>query len=215
MKPFHYFTVLIITLLLLQSCGEKKGSKTVSIGKQEWMTEDLHVRTYQNGYSIFFCRNKEDWWKATSQEIGACCYIQYDSIKGKESGMLYNWHAVNDSRGLAPKGYKVPNVKDWKQLISFAGGTYVAGKHLKANGGSWFLDKGYVCEDKFGFKAKPSMLVTGTDANWGRNGRWWTSDAVTNGYFAKFVSMRSSSNECNIVSEIFKSEGLTVRCIKK
>lgn len=215
MKSFHYFTVLTITLLFLQSCGEKKESETIVIGKQEWMTEDLRVRTYQNGDSIFYCRNKDDWSKATSQDMGACCYLQYDSISGKEYGMLYNWYAVNDPRGLAPKGYKVANLKDWKELISFAGGTYVGGKYLKANDGSWIPHINHSCEDKFGFKARPSMLVTGTDANWGEAGRWWVSNVSVDGYFGQFVSMNYASDECYIVTKVFKSEGLTVRCLKE
>jgi uncharacterized protein (TIGR02145 family) len=37
-------------------------------------------------------------------------------------GKLYNWYAVNDSRGLAPAGYHVPTYSEWQTLITTAGG---------------------------------------------------------------------------------------------
>ena len=130
-------------------------------------------------------------------------------------GKLYNWYAVNDPRGLAPKGFKVPDVKDWKQLISFVGGKKIAGKHLKANNDSWFPYEDYVCEDTYHFKAKPSINVQDPEGiNWGKYGRWWTSDVAIDGYFAQYVAMGYGSDECNI-SGWFKSMDLTVRCLKK
>ncbi|MNJ88959.1 Fibrobacter succinogenes major domain [compost metagenome] len=179
------------------------------------MTEDLQVRTYRNGDSIFYCKNKNDWDSATNNDIPACCHMYFDSLKGKEFGLLYNWFAVDDPRGLAPRGYKIPNVKDWKQLISFSGGKSTAGRNLKASDGSWFPYENYVCEDKYNFKAKPSINVQDPEGtNWGKYGKWWTSDTATDGYFAKFTAMGYGSDECN-VSEWFKSMGLTVRCLKK
>jgi hypothetical protein len=46
---------------------------------------------------------------------------------------LYNWYAVNDSRGLAPAGYHIPIAAEWTQLTDFLGSE--AGKKMKSTSG--------------------------------------------------------------------------------
>lgn len=49
-------------------------------------------------------------------------------------GLLYNWYAANDSRGLAPIGWHIPTRTEWQTLITYLGGDSVAGEAMKETG---------------------------------------------------------------------------------
>ena len=72
---------------------------TVIIGNQEWMAENLKVTHYRNNESISDC------WSYNNDDSNADTY-----------GRLYSWHAVDDSRNIAPAGWHVPTDEEWKQL---------------------------------------------------------------------------------------------------
>jgi hypothetical protein len=48
---------------------------------------------------------------------------------------LYNWYAVNDPRGITPKGWHIPSDSEWLTLINFLGGYSLAGKKMKNTNG--------------------------------------------------------------------------------
>jgi uncharacterized protein (TIGR02145 family) len=66
----------------------------------------LEVSTYRNGDPITKVTNATQWVGMTT---GAYCYLNYDSVNNAKYGKLYNWYAVNDSRGLALSGYHIPS----------------------------------------------------------------------------------------------------------
>jgi uncharacterized protein (TIGR02145 family) len=63
------------------------------------------------------------------------CYVKSDSSYITKTDKLYNWPAVNDPRGLTPKGWHVPSKLEWEKLIEYLGGTNIAGKKLKSKKG--------------------------------------------------------------------------------
>ena len=93
--------------------------KTTQIGNQTWMAENLRVKTFRNGDKILHAKTKEEWVKAGENKTPAWCF--YENKQGKEIkyGILYNWYAVNDERGLAPEGWKVPSENDWEKLDKY------------------------------------------------------------------------------------------------
>ncbi|MFO0493923.1 MAG: FISUMP domain-containing protein [Flavobacteriia bacterium] len=93
--------------------------KTATIGTQIWMAENLTATKFRNGDPIYEARSKEDWIKAGEQEIPAFCYYNNDPSTVKKYGVLYNWYAVNDPRGLAPNGWKIPSSQDVFVLRNF------------------------------------------------------------------------------------------------
>jgi uncharacterized protein (TIGR02145 family) len=92
---------------------EQSGSKTVKIGAQTWMAENLNVDHYRNGDPIPEVQGKKEW---SNLKSGAWCYYNNDSENGKKYGKLYNWYAVNDPRGLAPEGWHVPTEGEFETL---------------------------------------------------------------------------------------------------
>ena len=93
--------------------------KTVKIGSQTWMAENLNVEHFQNGYPIQEAKTNEEWKKAGENNRPAWCYYNFDPINGEKYGKLYNWYAINDSRRLTPKEWHVPSDNEWKELEKY------------------------------------------------------------------------------------------------
>jgi len=138
----QYLIVLVACMLSLQSVAQQYGSfkdsrdgriyKTVKIGSQVWMAENLNVETFRNGDTI----TQVKYWDWGLREP-AWAYVEYYDLKNKikYTSKVYNWYAVNDSRGLAPLGYHIPTDEEWTTLITYLGGENVAGKKMKSTSG--------------------------------------------------------------------------------
>jgi uncharacterized protein (TIGR02145 family) len=118
-------------------CLDNQGRqyKTVVIGSQTWMAENLNVSTFRNGDIIPEAKTKEDWEQAGKNKQPAWCYYNNDPTNSAKFGILYNWYAVNDPRGLAPVGFHIPTDAEWDTLVTFLGGEDVAGKKMKSTSG--------------------------------------------------------------------------------
>lgn len=110
---------LIPFLLLFNSIGLCQGIKEVKIGDQIWMGANLNVDKFQNGDPIPQAKTNNEWIKAGRDKKPAWCYYQNNAQNGLTYGKLYNWYAVNDRRGLAPKGWHIPARSEWEELISY------------------------------------------------------------------------------------------------
>jgi uncharacterized protein (TIGR02145 family) len=95
------------------SCKEAK------IGAQIWMAENLTVTKFRNGDPIPEARSIEEWVNAGENKEPAFCYVNNDPSTISKFGVLYNWHAVNDPRGLAPEGWRIPGHNDIFELRGF------------------------------------------------------------------------------------------------
>ena len=136
------FVVLVVLFIQLSLSISPVLSQDITIGTQTWTNKNLDVSTFRNGEAIPEAKSKEEWSKAGDNETAAFCYYEYDSKNGKVYGKLYNWYAVNDSRGLAPKGYHVPSDDEWTILTDFLGGSDIAGKKMKSKDGWKSIEKG-------------------------------------------------------------------------
>jgi uncharacterized protein (TIGR02145 family) len=121
------FTFLSIVLLLFivpvfsQQYGLFKDPvnnhnyKTVKIGDQVWMEENLDATRFRNGDIIPEAKTKEEFIKVFIEKKAAWCYIFSDD---KVRSKLYNYWATIDPRGLAPKGWHIPNQTEFGELSS-------------------------------------------------------------------------------------------------
>ena len=124
-----------LIIILLIGLGSISYAQTVTIGTQVWMTKNLDVATFRNGDPIPQAKTNEEWEKAGENQQPAWCYYDNDPANGAKYGKLYNWYAVNDSRGLAPVGYHIPSDDEWTKLTDFLGGESVAGTKMKSKSG--------------------------------------------------------------------------------
>lgn len=83
--------------------------KTVTIGSQTWMAENLKTTKYNDNTPIPNVTSKTEWEILTT---GAYCNYNNDGSLDATYGKLYNWHAVNTSK-LAPKGWHIPSYTEW------------------------------------------------------------------------------------------------------
>lgn len=115
----------------------------VKIGDQVWMTKNLDVSKFRNGDPIPEAKTAAEWESAGNSGKPAWSCYDNDPDNCKIYGKLYNWYAVNDSRGLAPSGWHVSTDAEWKTLESYLGGGTVAADKLKETGTShWQPPKG-------------------------------------------------------------------------
>lgn len=205
----------------------KNSYDTVRIGNQTWMSENLNVSRFRNGDTIPEAKTYEEWKKADDNEQPAWCYYDNDPENGKKYGKLYNWYAVNDSRGLAPVGYHIPSDAEWKKITDFLGGEDFAGTKMKSKS-SWLPDpviKGGLLGIRIGFQDGNGTNTSGfsglpggyrgyygTFQTIGENGFWWSSTEILtfyawyhylDNYFGKVY------REYNV-----KRNGFSVRCVK-
>jgi len=182
------------------------GSKTVKIGKQVWMAENLDVETYRNGDSIPQVKSPEAWEKL---KTGAWCYFENKTEYGLKYGKLYNWYAVNDPRGLAPEGFHIPSDKEWEQLNADV--EEEVGASLKSKKG-WKENK--LASNHTGFSAIPGgyRVSKGPFIHEGILACFWSSTSKTPieawGRTLKYDYVDMGRDAGN------KGSGLSVRCIE-
>lgn len=98
---------------------EGKYYDTKVIGNQVWMVENYDSKYFQNGDSLKFVKNKNEWIEACNSKIPAYCYYNQSESNNKHYGKLYNVYAIIDNRKLAPEGWDIPNSNDWGVLENF------------------------------------------------------------------------------------------------
>lgn len=112
-------------------------ANTVKIGSQVWQIRNLDVDHFANGDPIPQAKTPEEWSRADANKRPAWCYYDGDPANGELYGKIYNWYAVNDPRGLAPRSWHIPSNKEWSLLIEQLGGEEKAGSSMK-NIAGWF-----------------------------------------------------------------------------
>jgi uncharacterized protein (TIGR02145 family) len=107
------------------------GYMAVRIGNQIWMVDNLDKEIFNNGDSIAEVMSDADWVRMGKEGKPAMCWYENEPGSTKGDGRLYNWYAVNDPRGLAPPGWRIPAESDWNELAEYLGGAREAGNALK------------------------------------------------------------------------------------
>jgi uncharacterized protein (TIGR02145 family) len=98
----------VMVSLLLFTFSNNAVAQQIKIGTQTWAKKNLNVSTFKNGEVIPEAKTIEEWVKAGDDKKPAWCYYNNDPANDSIYGKLYNWYAVNDIRGLAPKGWHIP-----------------------------------------------------------------------------------------------------------
>ena len=206
---------------------------TILIGEQCWFAENLRNENYENGDAIPSGLSDSEWSSTSadatavygedagcqnySPDIDACDPAQSQN----EYGRLYNWHAVDDVRGLCPSGWHVPSDVEWMTLEMALGMSELEanntgwrgtdqGVQMKASYG-WF--QGGNGTNSSGFSGLPGgfRYNNGAFYNAGIDGFWWSSSP--NGSSAWFRNL-VSSNE-NVSRYTYSPRfGFSVRCLK-
>jgi uncharacterized protein (TIGR02145 family) len=192
--------------------------KTVTIGDQVWMAEDLRTTRYNDGTPITNVTDAIEWVSLTTPAY--CWYMNNDTNKIPH-GALYNWYAVNTEK-LCPVGWHVPNDEEWKTLEMALGmSQYDAdqegwrgtdeGTKIKSTTG-WVSGSG---TNESGFSANAGGLRDWDEAAFywmGYYSHWWTSTEC--GYGTAWDRDVSYNNTAIFRFPNSKNYGMSVRCLK-
>ena len=204
------FTTLFECGLSMMTDVEGNTYNTVQIGTQCWSQSNLKVSKYRNGDNIPTGLSNSQWGSASS---GA--YAIYDNNTSNNTlyGKLYNGYAANDSRGLCPTGWHVPSDTEWASLITFLGGSSVAGGKMKSTTGWNSPNTG--ATNSSGFTGLPGggRLGGGVYGDLGNVGHWWSTTIIGSAGWAWYRSLNTSFNSvANNANP--QAYGYAVRCLR-
>jgi uncharacterized protein (TIGR02145 family) len=207
----------LLVLVFIFILFNRGNLQTVTIGGQIWMEKNLDVSVFRNGDKIPHAKTAEEWMAAKKNRQPAWCYFDNDLYNAHLYGKLYNWYAVNDSRGLSPEGFHIPSIEEWNILTNFLGGETEAGDKLK-DSFSWEL-LGLV-ENQSAFRALPGgcRVDCGQFVDLFKYGYWWSSTSKESemAYYRiiGFDSKKFQNAQYNLFESTYQYFGLSVRCIK-
>jgi uncharacterized protein (TIGR02145 family) len=184
--------------------------KTVTIGTQTWMAENLKVTKYNDGIAIPNVTDDTAWGELTT---GALCDYDNTPSNSETYGKLYNWHAVNTGK-LCPTGWHVPSDAEWTELTDYLGGRSVAGGKLKETGTTHLASPNTGATNETGFTALPGGF-RGYDGAFyyiGYHGYWWS--ATENGSNNAWYRLMGFNFSTVARHNYYKELGVSVRCVR-
>jgi uncharacterized protein (TIGR02145 family) len=190
----------------------------VGIGMQCWFTHSLRSDRYRNGDLIQTDLSDTQWMSTnagahTTYGEGASI-VYFGSTDEEENlsnyGRLYNWYAVNDSRGLCPTGFHVPTDVEFGVLESYLGGSTVAGIALKS---SSLNNPPWDGTNSSGFNALPAGFrgIYGDFNGMSDSGYCWSSTESGNDAISRYLQ---TGNSNSIQFSHSRQYGFSVRCLK-
>jgi uncharacterized protein (TIGR02145 family) len=185
--------------------------RTVTIGSQVWMAENLKVTHYRDGDSIPNVTDSTIWPNLLT---GAYCDYHNDTTLVPTYGRLYNWYAVADSRTIAPAGWHVPTDLEWQTLVDSLGDSTVAGGKMKEKGYAHWFDGNVGATNESGFNGLPGgyRYGTGSCLDMTVSAYFWTSTEYAYSYaWARILSCYGAGVYHAYRPKLY---GFSVRCVK-
>jgi uncharacterized protein (TIGR02145 family) len=190
----------------------------VTIGGQLWTACNADVSTFRDGSPILEVTSANQWNAAAATNTPAYCYYNFDGPTHAKYGKLYNWHAVNDPRGLAPIGWHVPSRTEWETLVAFIGGSMQGGT-LKSTDPfpCGFASPNQGATNSTGLSLLPGGYMNqGSTVHLGMMAEYWTSTWEAPGSNRAFdVSLNYNSAQIIVYAGnmMFMDNGLSVRFV--
>jgi uncharacterized protein (TIGR02145 family) len=206
------------SLLTYDTMTDQEGNiyKTITIGTQTWMAENLRTTKYRNGNDITQVTSNTAWVNAGISGIGAYC--NYNNTINNDTiatfGRLYNWFTLSDIRNIAPSGWHVPTEAELTTLFTFLGGISVAGGKLKESGTSHWVSPSMGGNNSSGFTALPGgcRIGDGTFMDILYVGNWWSSSGYN--ITSAFCFYLNFEYDNIFALDYNKDMGLAIRCVR-
>ena len=221
MKCFHLTTLaLLFSVSSFAQITDIDGNvyQTKQIGNQVWMTENLKTTKFSNGDPIILISGLGDKWLDFIVDRGEDQpgYIASNTFSRK-SDILYNGPAVTDSRGLCPKGWRVPTIIDWHLLMLHHGG-WIQNEKIPCDEGIVTKLKSeegweYPQKNTSGFNAKPNYVIKPNGIqDYGSYFYSWSGDLINKSMYL----VRIEQYLCNKIFPALTTPSVAMpcRCIK-
>ena len=188
--------------------------KTIQIGTQTWMAENLKTTKFNDATSVPNVTDLNAWNDLESP--GYCWCLNDASTYKAVYGALYNWYAVNTGK-LCPSGWHAPSYDEWNTLVTYLGGVDVAGGKLKETGTSHWNSPNEGATNESGFTALPgSTRDYSADFAYGDQigiyGSWWSSTVADPSH--RYVLGMNNFQASAYISGAYYVSGYSVRCLK-
>lgn len=218
---FSKITLLFSIVLFLGSCDKyefetdtftdsRDGNvyKTVKIGNQVWMAENL--RYLPNVYGRYAIATLSNRYYVYGYD-GTNLVEAKATANYKTYGVLYNWVGAN---AACPAGWHLPTDEEWAQLTAYLGGDTGAGGILKEKGTQHWNSPNTGATNKVEFAALPGggLFNTFEFTYLGATGFWWTaSDDGDSHYYYRYMH----DNDKGVVrGYVNMATAFSVRCVK-
>ena len=191
--------------------------RTIKIGKQTWMAENLRATTFKDGDPVPLVTDGSGWHNSSTPAF--CWYNNDSGAYSDPYGALYNYHAINTGK-LCPSGWRVPTLQDFQVMITALDPatnfvhhevSTTAGGMLKVTGNSNWEGPNAEATNESGFSALP-----GGCRSWAGN----FSMMNAFGYYGSTMNnsslaVRSATGSAFIRSSVSGYVGVSVRCLKE
>ncbi len=187
--------------------------RTIVIGNQEWMAENLTVEHYANGDPIPNVTNGAQW---ANLSTGAWCYYNNDPAYECPYGKLYNWFVTIDARNVCPTGWHVPTDGEWTILTDYLGGDAVAGGKMKSTGTLYWASPNSAATNESGFSGLAGGYINfnSTFHNLSFVGYWWSSTVFNSNNSYRRMLTYFTNGESVVKVHSDNREGTSVRCLR-
>ncbi len=210
---WHFTTISGVTSTVTDIDGNVY--QTIQIGDQEWMMENLKVTHYSNGDPIPEVTSNSTW---CGLNYGAYCNYDNELVNVATYGRLYNWFAVDDSRGISPEGWHVPTDDEWQTLVDYLGGSSVAGGKMKETGTIHWNSPNHGATNESCFTALPGGFRNfdfGDFFHMGSRAFFWSSsDYNSNRAWRAWIRSLYYAYSGVSSSVYIMIYGFSVRCVK-
>lgn len=184
--------------------------KTLAVGTQIWMAENLKTTKYNDGTAVPIVTDNTAWEKLSTP---AYCWYNNNVANKNTYGALYNYYTLTSGK-LCPTGWHVPNPFEWLVLVQYVGEGLSANRLKEAGTKHWLIPNKSVTNDT-GFTALPGGYrgpFDGLFFDLGDNGIWWAAPVIglNNAYGRRMGGQTVGCYE--VITE--KGIGLSVRCLK-
>jgi uncharacterized protein (TIGR02145 family) len=147
-----------------------------------WMAENLKTFKLNDGTPIAYISDNNRWEET---KIPAYGWYRNEVSYAEIYGAIYNWYAVATGK-LCPKGWHVPTIDEWNDMMDYAGGAQKSGDNpakLKEAGTAHWKAPNEGATNEVYFTALPAggINLFSTEAEFGTYTNWWTSTEDMNG----------------------------------
>ncbi len=204
-------------MILLNGCNSKSVKdidgnlyKTVKLGSQVWMAENLKTTKLNDGTKIAMISDNDTWANSTTP---AYSWYNNDSVDYKKTyGALYNWYAVNTNK-LCPTGWHVPSDEEWLTMFRYLKDPKSTGGKMKEAGTAHWKKPNEGATNESGFTALPGgyRSYAGVSNYIGIYAYWWTTTEYNSSTVLFYNIRYKFSTVFKYRSE--KNCGFSVRCV--
>lgn len=201
---------------------------TEMINGRRWMTNNLKTTRFRDGSPILSGLDNNAWQFTTTgafttYPFGGGVADNTDGLASSSQvveayGLLYNWYAMNDERGLCPEGYSVPTNEIWQELIDYAGSSSASAlrsTRTAPDAHPRWEQPNTGATDALNFAALPggARADIGLYQALAFSGFWWTADYLFGSETTRYVRM--NHNQTQVTSDLIsRNYGMSVRCVE-